>query len=80
MAVFVITLVCVDDGWQSTCGGGLGIIFWAKFKICHCRCQTLLPGLKVFSVVIVRGLMCIAYMPHVDVFDILAVGHRWKCT
>jgi len=21
----------VDDGWQSTCGGGLGIIFFAKF-------------------------------------------------
>jgi len=27
MAVFAITLVCVDAGWQSTCGGSVGIIF-----------------------------------------------------
>jgi len=27
MFAFIIVLVFVDDGWQSTCGDGLGIIF-----------------------------------------------------
>ena len=32
IAVFVVVLVFVDDGWQSTCGGGLGIIFSPSFS------------------------------------------------
>jgi len=36
--------------------------FWAKLNICHWRCQTWSLVLKVFSIVIVSGLMCIAYM------------------
>ena len=57
MDVFVVILVWVDDEWQSTCGGVLGVIFCAKLKICYCCCQTQLLGLKVFSIVFVRGLV-----------------------
>ena len=28
---FIIKLFFVDEEWQSTCGGGFGIIFLAKF-------------------------------------------------
>jgi len=60
MAVFVIILVCANDEWESTCGGGLGIIFWTKYQICQRRCQTqlLLESVIHFCVSNVYCLCC----------------------
>jgi len=72
-------LVFVDDEWQSTCGGGLGIIFFATFGFVTVV-PTQLLGLKVFSFVIVTALMSVASMSHEEYMYILAVNQRWKRT
>ena len=63
---------------NGSCGGGLGIIFFAKFSFVTVV-PTQLLGLKVFSFVIVTALMSVTSMPHEEYLYILAVNQRWKC-
>jgi len=57
-------LVCVDDGWQQSCGGGLDANFYATCQICHCFCQIQLLVMHTGLVSsIVAGLMYVACAP-----------------